>query len=59
MSIADRKHSSTWVGRSLDNYKAMHEKTAKDKGVAHELANAKTLTQAKKIVYGHKKGQTR
>lgn len=48
-----------WLGRSLDNYKDMHAKTAADKGVTAELRAAKTLTQARKIVFGYKKKNTR
>lgn len=59
MSIADRKQNSTWCGRSLENYKAIHAKTAEQKGVSHELQNARTLTAAKKVVFGIKKGNTR
>ena len=47
---------STWVGRNLSNYKAMHKKTAEDRGVAKELAKAQTLTAARKIVFGLKRG---
>jgi len=48
-----------WLGRSLNNYKSMHTPTAKDKGVLKELMNAKTLTQARKIVFGYKKKNSR
>jgi hypothetical protein len=48
-----------WLGRSLDNYKAMHAKTAADKGLTNELKAAKTLTQARKILWGYKKKNTR
>ncbi len=58
-TIADRKPTSTWCGRSLSNYKAMHAKTAANKGVTQELLSAKTLTQARKIVFGVKKGNDR
>lgn len=46
-----------WLGRSLDNYKQMHMQVAKSKGVSEQLQNCSTLTQARKIVYGYKKGQ--
>lgn len=59
MSIADRKSVSTWCGRSLTNYKEMHKETARKKGVEAALQNARTLTQAKKALFGIKKGATR
>lgn len=40
--------------RSLDGYKNMHEKTAKDKDVYQEFMNATTLTKARKILFGIK-----
>jgi hypothetical protein len=43
--------------RSLENYKEMHKKTAESKGVASALAQAKTLTQARIILFGKKRGQ--
>lgn len=48
-----------WLGRSLENYKAMHAKTAESKGKGAELRNARTLTQARKIVFGLKRKQVR
>lgn len=59
MSIADRTYEINWLGRSLANYKQMQAKVAESKGVLDALMNAKTLTQARKIVYGTKKGNTR
>lgn len=38
-----------WYGRNLANYIAMHPKAA----------GATTLTQARKLAFGHKKGNTR
>ena len=38
--------------RSLSNYKQMHQETAKKKGVLTEFNNAKTLTQARIILFG-------
>jgi hypothetical protein len=49
----------TWTGRSLSNYKAMHEGTAKGKGVGAQLQAARTLTQARKILFGVKAKQSR
>lgn len=48
-----------WLGRSLDNYKSMHARTAESRGVGEQLRSAKTLTQARKIVFGYKKKNTR
>jgi hypothetical protein len=45
-----------WQGRSLTNYKDMHEKTAKSKGCWEQLKKCNTLTEARKIVFGVKKG---
>ena len=56
MAITDRQPTATWAGRSLDNYKAIHKAAAETKGVGAELAMAKTLTHAKKIVFGMKRG---
>jgi hypothetical protein len=43
-----------WLGRSLKNYKAMHYATARDKGVFEEFRTARTITEAKKILFGVK-----
>lgn len=59
MSIADRKYESSWIGRSLTNYKAIHADKAKKKGVQDAFEAAKTLTQARKILFGVKKGNDR
>lgn len=50
---------SQWFGRSLDNYKKMQSKAAASNGVTEQLRNAKTLTEARKIVYGLKKKNTK
>jgi hypothetical protein len=47
---------SRWIGRSLSNYKAQHRGTAERKGVETQFQKAQTLTAAKKILFGHKKG---
>ena len=47
---------SHWIGRSLSNYKAQHRATAENRGVEHQFQKAQTLTAAKKILFGHKKG---
>jgi len=41
--------SGSWAGRSLENYISLHPKA---KG-------AKTLTEARKLAFGYKKGQTK
>lgn len=48
-----------WLGRNLENYKGMHAKYAESKGISNELRSAKTLTQARKVVFGYKKKNTR
>lgn len=40
--------------RSLENYKQQQANVAKDKGVLDKLMNARTLSEARKIVYGAK-----
>ena len=49
------KGKEKWVYspfRSLANYKAMHAKTAKEKGVYAEFVEAQTLTRARRILFG-------
>lgn len=53
----DYKPQWRWVGRNLDNYKAMQSEVAKARGVSAQLAATKTLTAARKAVYGNKRGQ--
>lgn len=48
-----------WLGRSLSNYKSMHAGTASSKGVKEQFQAAKTLTAARKILFGYKKKNTR
>ena len=45
---------SKWLGRSLENYKSIHKATATTKGCLEAFLSAKTLTQAKKILFGEK-----
>lgn len=45
--------------RSLMNYKEMHEKTAKDKGVYEAFVAATTLTRARGILFGFKSASTK
>lgn len=61
MNDLDDKHKSqsSWAGRSLPNYKAMHRVTAEKKGLSREFENARTLTEAKKILWGYKKKNQR
>ena len=40
------------IFRSLPNYKEMHKQTAEKKGCAAAFSKARTLTQAKKILWG-------
>lgn len=40
--------------KRLDNYKRMQKEVAKKNGVSKELEAARTLTEARKIVYGPK-----
>ncbi len=47
---------SKWFGRSLDNYKIMQAKVAASKGLTKELQACRTLTQAKKLLFGLKSG---
>lgn len=51
--------NTAWAGRSLENYKAMHAQAAEKKGVSSEFQGAKTLTQARKVLFGMKKKNTR
>lgn len=39
----------------LRNYKQLHAETAKEKGVSVPFASARTLTEAKKVLWGEKK----
>lgn len=48
-----------WMGRSLKNYKLMQGKAAASNNVTKQLEAAKTLTEARKIVYGYKKKNQR
>ena len=45
--------------RSLENYKKMHNGTAKSKSVLEDFNSARTLTEARKILFGVKKKQTK
>lgn len=55
----EHKPEYNWLGRSLENYKAMHTKTAENKGVGAAFRAAKTLTEAKKLAFGYKTKNTR
>lgn len=48
-----------WGGRSLENYKAMHRAQAEEQGKGPALAAVKTLTAARKLIFGYKKKNTR
>lgn len=54
-----RKVEYNWLGRSLSNYKSQQVDVARQKGCTAQLANAKTLTEARKIVYGVKAKQAK
>lgn len=47
-TIADREHKSSWIGRSLENYKAMHRQHTP------EVDRARSLTEARRIAFGEK-----
>ena len=47
---------SKWIGPNLANYKSQHAKTADERGVAKEFAKAQTLTAARKVLFGTKRG---
>jgi len=46
--------TGTWKGRDLENYKEMHQETAKKNGVLDQFMKCKTLTQARKVLFGDK-----
>jgi hypothetical protein len=52
----NKKHS---LELRLQSYKEMHRGTAANKKVSAEFANAKTLTAARKVLWGVKKKMTR
>lgn len=54
-----KKVEYNWLGRSLSNYKSQQADIARKKGVGAQLQNAKTLTEARKIIYGVKSGQAK
>lgn len=60
-SQVDRVHCPEWhwFGRSLKNYQQMHHETARKKGVLEAFNAAPTLTKARKILFGLKKGATK
>jgi hypothetical protein len=51
MSEQNKKHS---LELRLQNYKKMHDGTAANKKVSAEFAAARTLTQARKVLWGTK-----
>lgn len=55
--MADNKKHSLEL--RLQNYKEMHKGTAANKKVSAEFSAAKTLTQARKILWGVKKKMVR
>lgn len=51
-----KKHS---LEIRLQNYKEMHKGTAANKKCSAEFAAARTLTQARKVLWGYKKKNKR
>lgn len=49
-----KETTGPYFKRSLENYKTMHEKTAKDREVYERFMSASTLTAARKILFGVK-----
>ena len=49
---AATKKPKGWLGRSLANYHAQHEALAAEKGVKSQFMAAKTLTAARKVLFG-------
>jgi hypothetical protein len=52
----NNKHS---LEQRLSNYKSMHQGTAKSKNCLQDFMSARTLTEARKILWGFKKKNTR
>ena len=48
-----------WLGRSLENYKSALMGVAEAKGLLEQFRATKTLTQARKVLWGYKKKNTR
>ena len=48
-----------WKGRSLENYKEMHKQTAKDKKCYERFMACRTLTEARKVLFGVKVKNTK
>ena len=48
---------SNWKGPSLQNYKEMHKAKAEAEGKLDKLMACRTLTQARKLLFGEKKSQ--
>ncbi len=44
--------------RKLKSYKTMHHATAREKGVIEDFLDSRTLTEARKILFGVKPKQT-
>lgn len=52
------KPESNWCGRSLKNYKLMHRDSAAERDNVKAFDRCDTLTAARKLAFGLKKGQT-
>ena len=50
----DKVIKNNWLGRSLENYKAQHSKTAQDKKVSDQFQAARSLTVARRVLWGVK-----
>jgi hypothetical protein len=52
-SKKEKQKETWWPFRSLANYKAIHRKTAEEKGCGRAFQEAPTLTQARKVLRGN------
>jgi hypothetical protein len=48
--------AQSYLGRNLENYKKLQSSIAEKKKLVKELKEADTLTKARKLLYGLKKG---
>jgi len=55
---AKHKPGSEWFGRSLDNYKNLHRGAAEARGNGKAFERATTVTEARKLAFGTKRGQS-
>lgn len=52
------KPEYNWYGRSLDNYKKMHRNLAEGRGIGKRFQECTTLTEARKVLFGLKRGNS-